>query len=88
MARKVLFDPKSFWPKWAKEQRCYRAIQVEFFSDKVVLMRFFTSKKERSSSLSFPSRARKRSLGFWERLAFSAKAAERPCAAHRNNDRD
>ena len=71
---KASFIPKHFSPRWAKEKRYPNIERIKlFFRKDRSRTRFFTSSKARSSSLSFPSKARKRWLRSWDPATFSAK---------------
>src|ERR1700745_890267 len=71
---KASFDPKEFLAKVGEGKTIseYRKDQ-SFFHRKRSRTRFFTSSKARSSSPSFPSKARKRSLQSWGPVTFLAK---------------
>ena len=59
---KLPFDPKMFLAKVGKGKRYPNIRRIKLFSRKVTLRtRFFTSRRARSSSPSFPSGARKQS---------------------------
>ena len=73
---KALFDPKIFLAKAGEGKRYPNTARIKLSSHRVRLRtRFFTSSKARSSSLSFPSKARKRSLRSWGPASFLAKDA-------------
>src|SRR5947199_5446301 len=68
------FDPKAFLAKvgdgktiskYQKDQLVFRRAPLR--------MRFFTSRRARSSSPSFPSGARKQSSEFWDQVTFLAR---------------
>jgi hypothetical protein len=71
---KVTFDPKTFLAKVGEGKTIskYRKDQI-VFSQGQVADAVFTSSKARSSSLSFPSKARKQSLQSWDPATFLAK---------------
>ena len=71
---KASFDPKIFLANAGEGKTIskYRKDQI-VFSQGRLRTRFFTSSKARSSSLSFPSKARKRWLQSWNRVSFLVK---------------
>ena len=71
---KASFDPKTFLAKVGEGKTMSNTGRIKLFSHKERLRtRFFTSSKARSSSLSFPSKARKRWLQSWDPVIFLAK---------------
>src|ERR1700674_2301802 len=65
---------KHFSPRWARGKRYQLIGRIKLFSHKDrSRTRFFTSSKARSSSLSFPSKARKRWLQSWNQVIFLEK---------------
>jgi CRP/FNR family transcriptional regulator, cyclic AMP receptor protein len=71
---KASFDPKVFLAKVGEGKTIskYQKDQI-VFSQGQVADAVFTSSKARSSSLSFPSKARKRWLQSWDPATFSVK---------------
>ncbi len=71
---KVSFDPKIFLAKVGEGKTISKYGRIKLFSHKERLpTRFFTSSKARSSSRSFPSKARKQSSQSLDRVTFLAK---------------
>src|ERR1700730_8301314 len=65
---------KNFSPRWAREKQYPNTGRIKLFSHRERLRtQFFTSSKARSSSRSFPSKARKRWLQSWDPATFSVK---------------
>src|SRR5437588_4410168 len=73
-SRRAEFDPKIFLAKVGdgKTISKYQKDQI-VFSQVTLRTRFFTSRRARSSSPSFPSGARKQSLEFWNLVTFLAR---------------
>ena len=70
---KASFDPKKFLAK-VGEGKTISKYRIKLFSHRERLRtQFFTSSKARSSSRSFPSKARKRWLQSWDPATFSVK---------------
>ena len=71
---KTVFDPKKFLAKVGEGKTVSHTGRIKLFSPKEKLrMRSFTFSKARSSSPSFPSKARKRWLQSWDPVIFLAK---------------
>jgi hypothetical protein len=74
--RKPKFDPKTFLANVGEGKRYPNSTRIKLFSHRGrSRTRFFTSSKARSSSLSFPSKARRRWLQSWDQVSFLAKDA-------------
>ena len=70
------FDPQAFLVKVGAGKTILKFERSQHvFRQGTRRMRFFAFKKVESSSLSYPSKARKRSSGFWNRASSSARGA-------------